>query len=134
MKVTSQEIAQKRTQVTSQEIAGEEIVVTGMIVTEIRMIDVVLAEGLVVGDRSYLKPLIVSQAELTRGEEDGVMIDVEGLRVDVKEIVEAVGAAEAIRGAVVVETWTVVEAVHVLGSEEVAVVRRCLEHVAVEMK
>jgi hypothetical protein len=120
--------------VTSQEIAGEEIAVTGMIVTEIRMIDVVLAV-VVVGDRSYLKPLIVSQAEVTRGEEDGVMIDVEGLRVDVKEIVEVVGAAEAIRGAVVVETWTVVEAVHVLGNEkEVAVVRRCLEHVAVEMK
>jgi hypothetical protein len=124
-----------------------------MVVMEIRVMDVgpVVAEE--AGDQSRLRPLIASRVETIRleEEEDATMIDVEGLRLDEKEIVvgvvggkeiveEVVGVVEETCGAVDVETRA--EDVAVLHNEEeeeveeevVAAVRHCLAAAAVEMK
>jgi uncharacterized RmlC-like cupin family protein len=126
-----------------------------MVVMEIRVMDVgpVVAEEEEeeAGDQSRLRPLIASRVETIRLEEDedATMIDVEGLRLNEKEIVlgvvggkeiveEVVGVVEVTCGAVDVETRA--EAVAVLHNEEeeevevVAAVRHCLAAAAVEMK
>lgn len=130
-----------RTKGTLQETDGEE-----MVVIEIRVTDVgpVAAEA---GDQSRLRPLIASRVEMFRLEEDATTIDVEGLRLDEKEIVlgvvggkeiveEVVGVVEETCGAVDVETRA--EAVAALHNEEeeevVAAVRHCPAAAAVEMK